>query len=248
MNIGLRRDANGAQAGTVCFALDVSLRMALEKATAVRLAAEAAALAKTRQLALLCHEIRNPLVRFGVWVFHYLPAATHPLLPTHLPSTPSTHFSLLSTAPLRGTRNPTRHFLQFLSHPTPRGQCQSPHKSPLPPHDPSPQNGILGNVVALDEEIQGTSTGVCRDILTTTLVCVNQLRRTVDDMLDMSKIEEGKLSIAKEEFKIESITKAVVSQARGNADIPCIPHACTAVAHDTRAPLYQFSAAKYQKV
>lgn len=45
---------------------EVSLRMALEKATAVRLAAEAAAQAKTRQLALLCHEIRNPLVRFGL--------------------------------------------------------------------------------------------------------------------------------------------------------------------------------------
>lgn len=67
---------------------------------------------------------------------------------------------------------------------------------------------------ALDEEIVDSATPECRDILNTTTVCVNQLRRTVDDMLDMSKIEEGKLSLAEEPFKVETITKAVISQVK----------------------------------
>ena len=127
----MRRDGEGAVLGAFCFAQDIGLRKALEKATSVRIAAEAAAEAKTRQLAVLCHEIRNPL------------------------------------------------------------------------------NGIMGNVAALDEEVTNPSQ---RDIITTTLTCVNQLRRTIDDMLDMSKIEEGKLLVEVAPFDVRTIVNAVVSQ------------------------------------
>jgi signal transduction histidine kinase len=134
LNIDPRRDGgddSDAVRGTFCFAQDVGLRKALEHATAVRAAAEAAAEAKNRQLAVLCHEIRNPL------------------------------------------------------------------------------NGILGTVAALDDEVTDPAIA---ELITTTLTCSNQLRRTIDQMLDMSKIEEGKLTLELEPFSVRRAVNAVVAQ------------------------------------
>ena len=126
-----RRDGTGTVVGVFCFAQDVSMRRAMETATKVRQAAEAAAEAKTRQLSVLCHEIRNPL------------------------------------------------------------------------------NGIMGNVAALEDEIQDA--GLLK-VITTTMSCVHQLRRTVDDMLDLSKLEEGKLAVERRPFSMALMLEAVVAQ------------------------------------
>ncbi len=134
VSVDPRRDGGddaGAVRGTFCFAQDVGLRKALEHATAVRAAAEAAAEAKHRQLAVLCHEIRNPL------------------------------------------------------------------------------NGILGTVAALDDECSDPAVA---ELISTTLTCSNQLRRTIDQMLDMSKLEEGKLTLELEPFSVRCAVRAVIAQ------------------------------------
>jgi PAS domain S-box-containing protein len=56
-----RRSENEEISGAVFFAQDITQRKALELANTIRLAAEAASVAKTEQLGFLCHEIRNPL-------------------------------------------------------------------------------------------------------------------------------------------------------------------------------------------
>eukprot|EP00873_Tetraselmis_striata_P036524 jgi/Tetstr1/456788/TSEL_004155.t1 len=102
------------------------------QAIAVQMAAEAAAEAKTRHIAFLCHEIRNPV------------------------------------------------------------------------------NGILATVQAIEDlvdpaqheggEGSETDNSEMLDLVRTTLACTDQLRRTVDGILDLNKMEEGKLELQKTSF------------------------------------------------
>eukprot|EP00850_Spirogloea_muscicola_P015722 SM000123S25834 [mRNA] locus=s123:129956:140290:- [translate_table: standard] len=131
VNLTTRRDEAGNAVGVLCFMQDVSMRKAVEKANAVRLAAEAAADAKSRHLAFLCHEIRNPL------------------------------------------------------------------------------NGILGNITFMEDT---TLTEEQRELVETTATCGHQLRKIVEDVLDISKIEEGKTELELKELKLQKILNAIISQ------------------------------------
>eukprot|EP00850_Spirogloea_muscicola_P023119 SM000331S12515 [mRNA] locus=s331:15143:25464:+ [translate_table: standard] len=131
VNMTTRRDEAGNAVGVLCFMQDVSMRKAVEKANAVRLAAEAAADAKSRHLAFLCHEIRNPL------------------------------------------------------------------------------NGILGNITFMEDT---TLTEEQRELVQTTATCGHQLRKIVEDVLDISKIEEGKTELELKELKLQKILNAIISQ------------------------------------
>eukprot|EP00850_Spirogloea_muscicola_P003934 SM000016S01922 [mRNA] locus=s16:655693:666147:+ [translate_table: standard] len=131
VNMTTRRDEAGNAVGVLCFMQDVSMRKAVEKANAVRLAAEAAADAKSRHLAFLCHEIRNPL------------------------------------------------------------------------------NGILGNITFMEDT---TLTEEQRELVETTATCGHQLRKIVEDVLDISKIEEGKTQLELKELKLQKILNAIISQ------------------------------------
>jgi signal transduction histidine kinase len=125
----------------------------LEKAMAVQMAAQAAADAKTRHIAFLCHEIRNPV------------------------------------------------------------------------------NGILATVQAIEDLVdldawseQEGSDGeaMCatignvgmHELVRTTLACTDQLRRTVDGVLDLSTMEEGKLEVetTSSSFKVFSVLRTVLNQ------------------------------------
>ena len=124
--------------GAFFFIQDLSVPNALEKAIAVQSAAEAAAEAKTRHIAFLCHEIRNPV------------------------------------------------------------------------------NGILATVQAMEEMMSqrddGMDVGEMFDLVKTTMSCTDQLRRTVDGILDINKLEEEKLDVVCSPFQISTILRTVVSQ------------------------------------
>nr|AIS82727.1 phytochrome [Tetraselmis astigmatica] len=136
-----RPDRLAQEAGVYCFVQDLSLTKALEKAIAVQMAAEAAAQAKTRHIAFLCHEIRNPV------------------------------------------------------------------------------NGILAAVHSMDKLVEPDGNKITdmdveelQDLVSTTLACTDQLRRTVDGILDINKLEEGKLEVKESAFSISSVLHTVCSQ------------------------------------
>nr|AKT76089.1 phytochrome [Tetraselmis cordiformis] len=125
--------------GAFFFIQDLTVPNALEKAIAVQTAAEAAAESKTRHIAFLCHEIRNPV------------------------------------------------------------------------------NGILATVQAMEEMMSqkdNEKLDVCEmfDLVKTTMACTDQLRRTVDGILDINKLEEEKLDVVTAPFTIPSMLRTVVSQ------------------------------------
>jgi len=139
-----RVGAVGEVVGAFFFVQDMTLPKALEKAIAVQMAAEAAAEAKTRHIAFLCHEIRNPV------------------------------------------------------------------------------NGILATVQAIEDlvdpaqheggEGSETDNSEMLDLVRTTLACTDQLRRTVDGILDLNKMEEGKLELQKTSFYVPNILRTVLNQ------------------------------------
>lgn len=142
-----RVGSTGEMVGVYFYVQDLTLPKALEKAIAVQMAAEAAAEAKTRHIAFLCHEIRNPV------------------------------------------------------------------------------NGILATVQAMDDmmledpkrghsAINEMDAEELRDLVRTTLACTDQLRRTVDGILDINKLEEGKLDVAIGPFKAKSVLRTVCSQVK----------------------------------
>ena len=134
-----RLGSAGDVIGAFCFMQDLTVPNALEKAIAVQTATEAAAEAKTRHIAFLCHEIRNPV------------------------------------------------------------------------------NGILATVQAMEEmmthsENDELDVDEMFDLVKTTMACTDQLRRTVDGILDINKLEEGKLDVTTAPFKVSSVLRTVVSQ------------------------------------
>lgn len=78
----------------------------------------------------------------------------------------------------------------------------------------NPLNGILSSISFMQDT---DMTPEQRDMVVTTASCGNYLRRVVDDVLDLSKIEEGKLEIDGESFSLMQVVDAVVSQEAPNA-------------------------------
>ena len=141
--------------GAFIFFMDMSMPRAMEKALSVQHAAEAASDAKSRHIAFMSHEIRNPV------------------------------------------------------------------------------NGILASVEAINEMMpiiqraranRGESGGVddahyneVEELVLTTLACSDQLRRTVDDMLDLDKLEEGKLVLTLAPFSVRRMLRSVSMQVNAAA-------------------------------
>ena len=130
--------------GAFFFIQDLSVPNALEKAIAVQSAAESAAEAKTRHIAFLCHEIRNPV------------------------------------------------------------------------------NGILATVQAMEEMMSqrdaGLDAGEMFDLVKTSMSCTDQLRRTVDGILDINELEEEKLDVICSPFQVSTMLRTVVSQVLKASD------------------------------
>ena len=60
----------------------------------------------------------------------------------------------------------------------------------------------------------GPSVAEMEDLVRTTLACGDQLRRTVDDMLDMSRLEAGKLELRETSFDAERLVRGVTTQIK----------------------------------
>ena len=98
----------------------------------------------------------------------------------------------------------------------------------------NPVNGILASVEAIDELIpvmrafgssnvmpngSGTGDGAAsldemHDLVRSTLACTDQLRRTVDGMLDLNKLEEGKMTLRESPFDVDLMVRAVTMQIK----------------------------------
>ena len=96
----------------------------------------------------------------------------------------------------------------------------------------NPVNGILASVEAIDDLLpmlkkggagagpggegggEDSSVAEMEDLVRTTLACGDQLRRTVDDMLDMSRLEAGKLELRETSFDAERLVRGVTSQIK----------------------------------
>jgi K+-sensing histidine kinase KdpD len=50
------------------------------------------------------------------------------------------------------------------------------------------------------------------DLVRTTLACTDQLRRTVDGILDLNKMEEGKLELQQSWFRVPNVMRTVLNQ------------------------------------
>eukprot|EP00897_Mesotaenium_endlicherianum_P004452 jgi/Mesen1/4034/ME000212S03050 len=132
INLHRRKEGDvGGKGEVLCFMQDMTMRRAMEEAMVVRLAAEAAADAKSRHLAFLCHEIRNPL------------------------------------------------------------------------------NGILGNITFMEDTRLSEEQ---KELVETTATCGYQLRKIVQDVLDISQIEEGRVQLDCQELHLQRIVNAVISQ------------------------------------
>ena len=95
----------------------------------------------------------------------------------------------------------------------------------------NPVNGILASVEAIDDLLpmlkkggagagdgegggEDSSVAEMEDLVRTTLACGDQLRRTVDDMLDMSRLEAGKLELRETSFDAERLVRGVTTQIK----------------------------------
>nr|AYW35333.1 phytochrome [Spirogyra varians] len=78
----------------------------------------------------------------------------------------------------------------------------------------NPLNGILSSISFMEDT---EMTSEQRELVITTASCGKYLRRVVDDVLDLSKIEEGKLEIDSESFSLMHVVDAVVAQEASNA-------------------------------
>eukprot|EP00284_Hemiselmis_tepida_P014974 CAMPEP_0174922286 /NCGR_PEP_ID=MMETSP1355-20121228/5765_1 /TAXON_ID=464990 /ORGANISM="Hemiselmis tepida, Strain CCMP443" /LENGTH=1210 /DNA_ID=CAMNT_0016167861 /DNA_START=6 /DNA_END=3635 /DNA_ORIENTATION=+ len=79
----------------------------------------------------------------------------------------------------------------------------------------NPLNGVIGNVSLLNEcSLSGDS----KELAETALQCCTQLMRIMNDVLDMSKVEMGKLDIQKIPFDISTVVNTVCSQIRVTAN------------------------------
>eukprot|EP00897_Mesotaenium_endlicherianum_P003270 jgi/Mesen1/2971/ME000176S02010 len=73
----------------------------------------------------------------------------------------------------------------------------------------NPLNGILSSITFMQDT---DMTAEQNDLVNTTASCGTYLRRIVDDVLDLSRIEEGKLEVEAEPFSLLRVLEAVVNQ------------------------------------
>lgn len=79
----------------------------------------------------------------------------------------------------------------------------------------NPLNGVMGNIAFLeDSELSEEQL----QLVHTTQQCCTQLMKIMNDVLDLNKIEEGKLSIELIEYDIANVVRAVMSQIRTTAE------------------------------
>ena len=103
----------------------------------------------------------------------------------------------------------------------------------------NPLNGILASVEGIHEilpiihrihqdsmsSVNGGGDSVKKqmveiaDLVSTTLACSDQLHRTVDDILDLNKLEEGKLILRTSSFAVEVMLQNVILQVKRAAEM-----------------------------
>jgi signal transduction histidine kinase len=75
----------------------------------------------------------------------------------------------------------------------------------------NPLNGIMGNLAELDVETAATSVGVAA-LVTTTLTCASQLRRTLDDFLDLARSDHSALRLVRAPARLRPLLGDVARQ------------------------------------
>ncbi|GJP29354.1 hypothetical protein CLOM_g16476 [Closterium sp. NIES-68] len=78
----------------------------------------------------------------------------------------------------------------------------------------NPLNGILSSISFMEGTEMSSDQ---RDLLLATSACGKYLRRVVDNVLDLSKLEEGKLEVESEPFELIHVVDAVIAQEHENA-------------------------------
>ncbi|CAI5513922.1 unnamed protein product [Closterium sp. Naga37s-1] len=78
----------------------------------------------------------------------------------------------------------------------------------------NPLNGILSSISFMEGTEMSSDQ---RDLLHATSACGKYLRRVVDNVLDLSKLEEGKLEVESEPFELIHVVDAVIAQEHENA-------------------------------
>ncbi|CAI5480629.1 unnamed protein product [Closterium sp. Yama58-4] len=78
----------------------------------------------------------------------------------------------------------------------------------------NPLNGILSSISFMEGTDMSSDQ---RDLLHATSACGKYLRRVVDNVLDLSKLEEGKLEVESEPFELIHVVDAVIAQEHENA-------------------------------
>ncbi|CAI7782294.1 unnamed protein product, partial [Closterium sp. NIES-53] len=78
----------------------------------------------------------------------------------------------------------------------------------------NPLNGILSSISFMEGTEMSSDQ---RDLLHATSACGKYLRRVVDNVLDLSKLEEGKLEVESEPFELIHVVDAVIAHEHENA-------------------------------
>lgn len=73
----------------------------------------------------------------------------------------------------------------------------------------NPLNGILGNISFMEDT---TLSEEQKELVETTATCGYQLRKIVEDVLDINQMEVGKVAMEREELHLQRIVNAVISQ------------------------------------
>lgn len=82
----------------------------------------------------------------------------------------------------------------------------------------NPVNGIMATVQAMEELVVADHFAIdiadFQDLTMTMLYCTNQLRRTVDSILDINKISEGKLKTSPAPLRPKDVVESVLNKLR----------------------------------
>ncbi|CAI5507210.1 unnamed protein product [Closterium sp. Naga37s-1] len=216
--VASRRSPTGEPVGATCFMQDVVERRAAENASAMKMVAEAASQAKTMQLACLCHEYSERLVECGVerrneelvW------AAENACAMKMVAEAASQAKTMQLACLCHEIRNPLNGILSSISF-MEGTEMSSDQRDLL--HATSACGFMEGTEMSSSDQ---------RDLLHATSACVRvcasllssaalpffgkYLRRVVDNVLDLSKLEEGKLEVESEPFELIHVVDAVIAQ------------------------------------
>lgn len=81
----------------------------------------------------------------------------------------------------------------------------------------TPMNAILGFTEMMLDDVYGEVPGRLRDPIATIQTCGKQLLRLINDVLDLSKIEAGRMELSLNEYSVQDIVNAVASPLRALA-------------------------------